>query len=75
MNARTGTTTTSAPRRGRPPTRPEEGIVKFTVYFDRDTHRALRIASFEDSVTATHLIVRLVREYLAGRTKKKGGRR
>ena len=48
--------------------------MKFTVYFDRDTHRALRIASFEDSITATHLIVRLVREYLAGR-KTKGGRR
>ena len=74
MNARTGTRTTTAPRRGRPTTRPEEGIVKFTVYFDRDTHRALRIASFEDSITATHLIVRLVREYLAGR-KTKGGRR
>ena len=47
--------------------------MKFTVYLDRDTHQALRIASIEDRVTSTRLVEGLVRAYLAGR-KKKGGR-
>lgn len=47
--------------------------MKFTVYLDAETHKALRIASIEDGVASTHVVERLVREYLTGR-KKKGGR-
>lgn len=50
-----------------------ERRAKFTVYLDRETHQALRIASVEDRVASTHVVERLIREYLAGR-KKKGGR-
>lgn len=49
--------------------------MKFTLYLAPETHKALRIACFEDGVAATHVIERLVRGYLAGRKKTKGGQR
>ena len=64
--------TNARPSKKRPDA-PEEGTVKFTVYLDRETHQALRIASVEDRVASTHVVERLIREYLAGR-KKRGGR-
>lgn len=64
--------TNARPPKKRPDS-PVEGAVKFTVYLDRDTHQALRIASIEDRVTSTRLVEGLVRAYLASR-KKKGGR-
>jgi hypothetical protein len=54
--------------------KPEEGnVVKFTVYLEPETHKALRIAFIADGIASTHFVERLIREYLAGR-KKKGGR-
>lgn len=64
--------TNARPSKKRPEA-PAKGTVKFTVYLDPETHKALRIASIEDGTASTHVTERLIREYLAGR-KKKGGR-
>ncbi len=54
--------------------RPKDRPVKFTVYLDAATHRALRHQAIEEGLPATALVERLVKAYLKRRVRKGGAR-
>ena len=50
----------------------EPGAVRFAVYLTPEKRTALRRVALDEGMPATHLVERLIDEYLARRAKKGG---
>ena len=55
--------------------RPKDRPIKFTVYLDVETHKALRHRAIEEGEPATKIVERLVASYVSTKSARKGGAR
>ncbi len=68
-------TQTTGSKKGEQARRPEGRSVRFGVYLDLATRKALLKSAIDEGIPATRLVTHLIKDYLAKPKKRRGARR